>query len=403
MLRYFILKIISMKRYLFFLLSIFILFDTKSQSLPTWYNLHNIDVSDYFYSMPSYKIKDEKFAFSGIPDEMTNFAYSSLTFAESTESIVTFRSQLIICRGTLKNKEVVIIDKDFNRVVSSDEVFELPELGLSKEIPYNSTYLYPTEVKIPIEVEYDYVKNGQLYQIPHKLVVTVMSRYDASSRALYYDNTCKFSHYHKLSLEMKVGTNNIDITCNDHLPWDDLYTFTLNQNGVKNKLNLKDKFKIDNSNEIFLIDSFDFLNKRVLVKAVSELSKIKFSGNTINDFGYFDSSTLNSDTTIIHFWGSWCRPCIKNLPKLKLLSKNHTKVGLIGVSVVGSVEASMKIINEIELCWPQLHFKTEEELFENSSEHITSFSSYYLVGKDHSILAKFSSIDDVERYLNYKD
>ena len=106
----------------------------------------------------------------------------------------------------------MIIDKDFNRVVSSDEVFELPELGLSKEIPYNSTYLYPTEVKIPIEVEYDYVKNGQLYQIPHKLVVTVMSRYDASSRALYYDNTCKFSHYHKLSLEMKVGTNNIDIT-----------------------------------------------------------------------------------------------------------------------------------------------------------------------------------------------
>ena len=83
--------------------------------------LHNIDVSDYFYSMPSYKIKDE-ICLSGIPDEMTNFAYSSLTFAESTESIVTFRSQLIICRGTLKNKEVVIIDKDFNRVVSSDEV-----------------------------------------------------------------------------------------------------------------------------------------------------------------------------------------------------------------------------------------------------------------------------------------
>ena len=102
---------------------------------------YNIDVSDYFYSMPSYKIKDEKFAFSGIPDEMTNFAYSSLTFAESTESIVTFRSQPIICRGTLKNKEVVIIDKDWNRVVSSDEVLELPELGLSKEIPYNSTHI----------------------------------------------------------------------------------------------------------------------------------------------------------------------------------------------------------------------------------------------------------------------
>jgi len=46
--------------------------------------------------------------------------------------------------------------------------------------------------------------------------------------------------------------------------------------------------------------------------------------------GYYDD--LKGQWTVVNYWAEWCKPCIKELPELNRLDKNHDDIRVVGIN-----------------------------------------------------------------------
>lgn len=66
-------------------------------------------------------------------------------------------------------------------------------------------------------------------------------------------------------------------------------------------------------------------------------------------------SSLKGKYTVLDFWGSWCQPCIKGLPKMKEYHERYSdKVNFIGIACKDKKSSLKEIISKYQLNWPQV-------------------------------------------------
>jgi len=89
---------------------------------------------------------------------------------------------------------------------------------------------------------------------------------------------------------------------------------------------------------------------------------------------------------LISFWQFWCSPCIKSLPKLKLLQNRYKdKITVIGISTQSPEKVKHILLSKnIEF----LNLKGTNKILEDY--HINSFPAYFLVDKDGTIIKEYS-------------
>ena len=60
---------------------------------------------------------------------------------------------------------------------------------------------------------------------------------------------------------------------------------------------------------------------------------------------------------MIHFWGTWCSPCIKELPVLKRINDIYRSKDLemISVSVSSDDKDFKKVIKKYKMTWTQVY------------------------------------------------
>jgi len=95
------------------------------------------------------------------------------------------------------------------------------------------------------------------------------------------------------------------------------------------KLLLLDNISTNGDTVYFLL--LDNKNMNSSTQIGGEVKEIY--GMNIIDGRFFEAKLKNEtiEYTLLHFWGSWCAPCIANLPELQSLIKNNNKIQVFGL------------------------------------------------------------------------
>jgi thiol-disulfide isomerase/thioredoxin len=116
---------------------------------------------------------------------------------------------------------------------------------------------------------------------------------------------------------------------------------------------------------------------------------------------------FNGSYTIVDFWGTWCKPCIEQLPNLSQMAKdskfrNHIKF----VSILYDSEArkplAKKLLKQYDILWPQI-FERNEYVSESSlikSMRVNSFPFYILISPSGKILLRTENLENLKKYID---
>ena len=98
-------------------------------------------------------------------------------------------------------------------------------------------------------------------------------------------------------------------------------------------------------------------------------------------FNLFEFLGKEQKYVLLDFWGSWCGPCLVDLPKLESIHNTYgDRLHIIGIAL-DDEEALMSAIEEHNLPWPQIRQASMAGPI-LKEYHIFSYPSYFLIGPD---------------------
>lgn len=115
---------------------------------------------------------------------------------------------------------------------------------------------------------------------------------------------------------------------------------------------------------------------------------------------------LNGKFVILEFWGTWCGPCIPEIPHLQTLWEKHgeDKLLILGISLDNSEEIVTEFIEKRDMPWPQIlqsdRFNGElVELF-----NVVGIPRMYLLNPSGEIVARDlrgeEMVSEVNRFIS---
>lgn len=113
-------------------------------------------------------------------------------------------------------------------------------------------------------------------------------------------------------------------------------------------------------------------------------------------FGVFDTQTLEgeavtdkifeeADLTMVNIWGTFCGPCISEMPGLGEISREYTDRGFQIVGMMCDVtdpgnETALEIVNETKADYT--HVVASEDLIRNALQYVSSYPLTIFVDKE---------------------
>ena len=113
-----------------------------------------------------------------------------------------------------------------------------------------------------------------------------------------------------------------------------------------------------------------------------------------------DFSIQNSKYVLVDFWFSRCRPCLKNMPKLKELYSSYGNKGfeIVGVSIdkTSNIENWKEVVKKFSLPWNNY---LDENALEASKNKIFRFPTYILLDRSGRVIDKNIGLEELEKFL----
>ncbi|MDT8402796.1 MAG: TlpA disulfide reductase family protein [Bacteroidales bacterium] len=132
-------------------------------------------------------------------------------------------------------------------------------------------------------------------------------------------------------------------------------------------------------------------------------------------FPGFELQTLDGDTLsfdryrgkyiVIDFWGSWCIPCLAEIPDLKSLYETYgDDLLIIGIACNDNPDSLKRTLDEYNINWPQV-IEGEEDKKYSMIYGIRAYPTKILIGPDRKVIKSYTGIDsnfysDIESILN---
>jgi thiol-disulfide isomerase/thioredoxin len=99
-------------------------------------------------------------------------------------------------------------------------------------------------------------------------------------------------------------------------------------------------------------------------------------------------SDFKGKYTLVDFWGTWCKPCVEDLPALRAMYKEADKSRIQFVGIVGldKGERLNRFLTKNQLEWPQILSDSVNKLVE--IYNVQAYPTTVLIGPDGRVVAK---------------
>lgn len=328
-----------------------------------------------------------KVRFASLGEKFSN-EYTNVTFENGKFNLDTLITE---------PKEVLIQPNQMLRKLSNGEFFPIP----SKIIRF---FVYPKN-KVKIEgmmqdYNVDYIAEGnKLNKQYSEYRKSILKNYTLGSELFYQieDNYAKGSNDSIIKIIESKEREIYQINRKAPL------------NFIKNNSSLEiSSYLLANEQKETIQDNFDILDKevknsdygKIIKKRIENWKTISINSNA-PDFKYqtyksgqFKLSENNEKYIVLDFWGSWCGPCIMEIPKMKeFYKKNKNKVEIIGIAARDKKEDWIKAINENELNWKHiLNNKEKDDLVKKYG--VTGFPTKIIINKSGKIEGIFLGVKE---------
>ena len=122
-------------------------------------------------------------------------------------------------------------------------------------------------------------------------------------------------------------------------------------------------------------------------------SQVGFMSNAFSGTNYITGAELSSSGfkgkyMYLDFWGTWCGPCLMELPGIRKVYEtlDTTKVQFIGIAVNSDSKALDKIIAKEQITWPQIQAAGNDDVVDNFN--ISKYPTSFLIDQKGRIIAK---------------
>ncbi len=158
------------------------------------------------------------------------------------------------------------------------------------------------------------------------------------------------------------------------------------------------------------LDKQVLLLKKMPKDTVIYSSQVGFNAKNFTEKEFTTNEELSLDTykgkfLFMEFWGSWCKPCLKELPHVKKAyqSIDKSKIDFLGIAL-DEAEPLKKLLEKEKIEWKQIMREREEGII--ADYNISSYPTSFLIDPNGKILAKNlrgeKLLDTLNYYINKK-
>jgi len=270
--------------------------------------------------------------------------------------------------------------------------------------------MYPDQIALDtlpiIEVSYQISQRGKVIDLNRKVQIFPYPNYFYMQ--LYQEEDLK---KHGLLLRLKdywEGSINLDNTGYNFKAQglsDTKIDFYIKPDSVRDYRNntaLNLNFRYEMHDTVLLSDNFYTIDSLILSPPKIFLNKINSKkenkvgsrmGYILPDYTFTDIENKefsirdlgNKKYVLLDFWGTWCQPCLKLIPRLKRMESQYKeKLNILGIAYNDSLESLLKFKSDNNIKWRQVYFKGKKGIIGDLK--IPAFPTYVLLEKNGKII-----------------
>jgi thiol-disulfide isomerase/thioredoxin len=141
------------------------------------------------------------------------------------------------------------------------------------------------------------------------------------------------------------------------------------------------------------------IKKYILNRDVLERKKkaISFTAKDIDNNKIILKEIYNKKNVLLVFWGTWCNPCIQEIPLLREIRQRYSKeqLEIISVATKSLPEKVRQLIKEQQMDW--VHIVNNEKI--NQLYQVTAYPEVYLIDTKGDIIYKSTNYPDVNHEI----
>ena len=348
-------------------------------------------------------------------------SYYKLDSTKMTTDFVDTEVLLLIGTNE-KNKRVIIIDSNNDEDFNGEEIL-LYEYPISKEEQKKVSNSLPS-----IETSFEFFLNNEiitkrisLKPSPYKKSLRVKFRTDNEIEKKYF-LFISIPEYRKGKFRINKEEYNLFVSNRFTKP-----SFSNQDTKIFiNKLN-QSSSELDGDIPYQIGDIFNSNGHDYQIESISifgDTLKLKYIGDNAYPVGitegfylpkFKDKKLDNSIFTLedypnkyvlIDFWGTWCNPCIKLIPKLKELNNEFKDKDFVLVSIAydKNIEKVQEFINKEEMNW--VHVFADRNQFDKNSLvnklRISKYPTTILISPSGKIISRGNDLDKLKKIIDQK-